>query len=160
MVVIADTSPLNYLLLIGEIDLLRDLYEEVVVPGAVLVEMTHFNAPVVVRSWAQNLPLWVSVVRVVRSTSDFPQLGSGEAEALIIAIDRKADAVLLVDDLEARRVAAEAGVTFTGTLGILDAAADAGLRDFDSTIAKLRDTNFHVADGVIAQIRQRRKQRS
>ena len=41
MVVIADTSPLNYLILIGHVDVLKELYGEVVIPRAVLVELRH-----------------------------------------------------------------------------------------------------------------------
>jgi predicted nucleic acid-binding protein len=46
MVVIADTSPLNYLILVGHADVLPELYGEVVIPPAVLRELQHFNAPV------------------------------------------------------------------------------------------------------------------
>lgn len=43
-VVVADTSPLNYLVLIGEIDLLRRLYGRVVVPSEVVAELTDRGA--------------------------------------------------------------------------------------------------------------------
>ena len=50
MIVVADTSPLNYLILLGCADVLPKLYGRVVVPLAVLVEMQHRDAPPVVRA--------------------------------------------------------------------------------------------------------------
>jgi predicted nucleic acid-binding protein len=39
MVVVADTSPINYLVLIGQIDLLTRLYKRILIPPAVLAEL-------------------------------------------------------------------------------------------------------------------------
>jgi predicted nucleic acid-binding protein len=54
MVVVADTSPIDYLVLIGQIDLLRRLYQRVLVPPAVLLELTHKRAPEAVRTWVSG----------------------------------------------------------------------------------------------------------
>ena len=56
MVVIADTSPLNYLILIGHVDVLKELYGEVVIPRAVLVELRHPTAPAAGRSALDRIP--------------------------------------------------------------------------------------------------------
>jgi predicted nucleic acid-binding protein len=61
MIAVLDASPLCYLLLIGEIDLLPQLFSRVVVPQAVIVELLHDDAPATVRNWASNLPIWISV---------------------------------------------------------------------------------------------------
>ncbi len=53
-VVVADTSPLNYLVLIGQIDMLRALYGGVVVPPEVLAELTDRAAPHEVLEWIQS----------------------------------------------------------------------------------------------------------
>ena len=60
MIAVADTSPICYLVLIDEVDLLRRLFSRVVVPSAVMTELLHEDAPDAVRSWATNLPSWVS----------------------------------------------------------------------------------------------------
>ena len=49
MIAVADTSPLCYLILISEVDLLRKLFSEVVVPAAVMTELLHEDAPEAVR---------------------------------------------------------------------------------------------------------------
>jgi hypothetical protein len=60
--VIADTSPINYLLLIGHIDILPALFEKVILPAAVWEELKHPKAPAAVRNWVGNPPLWVEGV--------------------------------------------------------------------------------------------------
>jgi predicted nucleic acid-binding protein len=54
MVVISDTTPLNYLIQIGSVEIIQRLYSNVVVPGSVLRELRHAKAPSRVREWAMN----------------------------------------------------------------------------------------------------------
>lgn len=61
MIAVADTSPLCYLVLTDEVDLLRKLLSQVVIPSAVMTELLHEDAPEAVRAWAANLPSWVAV---------------------------------------------------------------------------------------------------
>ena len=56
MVVIADTSPLNYLVLTGYADVLLHLYGQVAIPHAVLQELLHPNAPPAVARWIASAP--------------------------------------------------------------------------------------------------------
>ncbi len=60
-VVVADTSPLNYLIWIDEIGLLPRLYGSVLVPDAVAAELRDPDAPPAVASWAANLPQWIDL---------------------------------------------------------------------------------------------------
>ena len=59
MVVIVDTSALNYLILIGAESVLVDLYGEVIIPEAVLRELEHADTPIAVTQWMQNMPAWL-----------------------------------------------------------------------------------------------------
>jgi hypothetical protein len=61
MAVVADTSPPNYLVLIGEDRLLAELYGKVIIPGAVLQELQHPKAPLAVRRWLSGGPAWLFV---------------------------------------------------------------------------------------------------
>jgi len=61
MIVVADTSPLNYLILIHEIEILCKLYGRVLIPPAVQAELLHPHSPSVVSSWMQNPPTWLEV---------------------------------------------------------------------------------------------------
>jgi predicted nucleic acid-binding protein len=45
MIVVADTSPLNYLILIGHVDVVPVLFDRIVAPPAVVRELTHPHSP-------------------------------------------------------------------------------------------------------------------
>jgi predicted nucleic acid-binding protein len=64
MIAVADASPLCYLILIGQIDLLPKLFLHVAVPRAVITELLHEDAPEAVRTWASNLPAWIESKRI------------------------------------------------------------------------------------------------
>jgi hypothetical protein len=68
MIVVADTSPINYLLLIKEIDILPKMYGTVVIPRAVQEELLRPVAPEIVRAWIGGAPAWLEI----RSPIDAP----------------------------------------------------------------------------------------
>lgn len=112
-----DASPLIVFHQTGHFDLLRGLFLQIVVPMAVAGEV----APSLGR-----LPSWIDE-RTVTTTHSLPdKLDHGEREAIILASQLGADFIVL-DDLPARRVAARAGLTVVGSLGLLVRARDHGL---------------------------------
>jgi hypothetical protein len=98
--VIADTGPLNYLILIRHIDLLPVLFEKVVLPAAVQVELASGQAPLLVRDWIANLPNWAQVREAPLSQAEDASLkgiDAGERAAIQLAALLNAD-LLLMDD--------------------------------------------------------------
>lgn len=150
MIVLSDTSPIHYLLLVGNVDVLADLFSRVIIPPAVLGELQHPHAPEIVRHWASNPPAWL-IVRTPLLIAPEIHLGRGEAEAICLAKEMQAT-LLLVDDRRARREAEARGLVVAGTLSVLEAAARRDLLDLPNAIAKLRQTNFHVADRLIQRV--------
>jgi predicted nucleic acid-binding protein len=71
MIVVSDTSPLNYLILIGADQVLPSLFGQVVAPPEVLVEMQHVKAPAEVSAWARQPPAWLEV-RSAQEKSQLP----------------------------------------------------------------------------------------
>ena len=69
IVVVADTSPLNYLIQINCDHVLPALYERVLVPTAVVEELDHPRSVAAVRAWLTRLPSWL-VVEQVAETAD------------------------------------------------------------------------------------------
>lgn len=61
MIVIADTSPINYLVLIDAVDILQPLYMRVIVPQAVVDELSQPGTPAPVLAWIQQPPSWLEV---------------------------------------------------------------------------------------------------
>ncbi len=118
MVVVADTSPINYLVLIRQVDLLKHLYERILIPPAVLAELTHPLAPKPVQHWAGHLQGWV-VVQSPKNSLVNAQLDPGENEAIALAAEISAE-VLLIDEQAGRQEALRRGFKVAGTLSVLD----------------------------------------
>jgi predicted nucleic acid-binding protein len=123
--VVADTGPLNYLVLIGDIELLPKLFGRVLAPEAVCDELADRDAPAAVRAWAAQRPAWLEV----RPNPDFrpddaptATLDRGERSAIALALALNADLVLM-DDQEGVAAARRTGLVVIGTLGVLDLAA-------------------------------------
>jgi predicted nucleic acid-binding protein len=154
MIVVCDTSPVNYFVLIDEIDLLPQLFTTVVLPTGVLAELHHPMTPPRVASWALELPPWVRVISPDGPVEDVG-LGRGEAEAIAIATQVAADAVL-IDERKATVVARDRGLVVTGTLGVLALAADSKLVDLEASIRRLLNTNFRASPALIDDILRQR----
>ena len=118
MIVVSDTTPLNYLIIIERVEILRSLYKEVVIPPAVLVEMQAPGTPASVIDWTRNRPDWIVVERVAESTIIADEIEEGEAEAIALAEQLDADLILL-DDRRApiRRGARSSGRRHTRCYG-------------------------------------------
>ena len=118
MIVVADTGPVHYLVLCGQVDLLHPLFGSLIIPAAVQRELLHAHAPAAVQAWASALPGWVKVCSP-DDASRFDNLGPGERQAIALALEIGAD-FLLIDETLGRRTAVQAGVTVKGTLGVLE----------------------------------------
>ncbi len=150
MIVVCDTSPVNYLVLIDEVDLLPQLFTTVVLQAGVLAELQHPRTPPRVASWARELPPWVRVISPEGPVGDVG-LGRGEAEAIAIATQIAADTVL-IDERKATVVARQRGLLVTGTLGVLALAAESKLVDLEASIGRLLETNFRASPALIDDI--------
>ena len=150
MIVIADTSPINYLILIDEIEVLPRLYGRVILPEAVCAELLADAAPVSVRNWAAALPPWIEVAPSPTKIDSqlAEELGRCEGEAIYLAGIVSAD-LLLIDETLGRQVAVNRGFRVIGTIGILIAAKRLGLIDSESVGRRLLKTNFHVSPKLV-----------
>ncbi|MGE3310693.1 MAG: DUF3368 domain-containing protein [Limisphaerales bacterium] len=146
--IVADAGPLRYLVLIEAIDVLPALYDRVSVPPAVLRELSHPSAPPAVQAWSRSLPKWVAI-RTPAVPHGADELGPGESEAIALALELRADAVL-IDEIEGRRAALTLGLKIRGTVGILEMASERGLLDLERTFEKLGATNFRIDPSFLA----------
>ena len=120
MIVVSDTSCVSNLLSVGQASLLPQLFGEVLIPPAVERELRRFHV---------NLPdflLTVTPTDQVRLQRLLRELDPGEAEAICLAHERKADR-LLIDESVGRAVALREGVAIIGVVGILVTAKRRGL---------------------------------
>jgi predicted nucleic acid-binding protein len=125
-IVVSDTSPLRALEHLGHLDWLEDFFDQVFLPPAVASELAHPPAafkPLEVSSWPFlqiRTPHNTARVAELRTVLD-----AGEAEAIALAEEIRAD-VVLIDELAGRDVAQGSGLTVLGTLGILLEAKQRG----------------------------------
>jgi predicted nucleic acid-binding protein len=149
--VIADTGPINYLVLIGHIDLLATLFQKLILPSAVQRELDDRETPPSVRDWIANPPAWLEVHETpVRYLDDdsLQGLDQGEQAAIALAVAINAD-LLLMDDREGVMVARNKGFVVTGTLGVLNLAARRGLINLADSFARLKRTNFRYRQQIM-----------
>jgi predicted nucleic acid-binding protein len=123
MIVVSNTSPLTNLAAIGQLGLLSLLFEHIHIPDAVWKELHAGNV-----TWPGredvDAATWITRDRVPAShllSELMADLGPGESEAIVLALDLKADLVLL-DEKEGRRKAQRVGLRVMGVGGVLLAA--------------------------------------
>lgn len=129
MIIVSDTSPLSSLFLIGRLDLLPEIFGEIIVPEKVWEELlileTDFGYDL---SVLRSAP-WMQVCSVVddeevRRLLRF--LDAGESQAIVLAKELQAD-YLLIDEMEGRNIAAVEGLKTIGILGVFIQAKSMGL---------------------------------
>ena len=119
MIVVSDASPLISLAVVGCLDVLRSLYERVIIPEAVYQEITgipRLPGALTIQEleWIVSQPVQNdTIVRALQGELDY-----GEAEALALAVEIQAD-LILIDERRARAIAARMGLSVVGVLGVL-----------------------------------------
>lgn len=155
LIVVADTSPIHYLVLIDAVELLATLFGKVLLPRAVFEELNHPRTPEKTRRWMEHLPKWIEV-RAVASTQvpALLNLDPGEREAIQLALELGIGTVLM-DEADGRQQAEELHLEVRGTLGILQRGAKLGKIDLDQALSKLEQTNFRLSPAVRAALFKR-----
>ena len=155
MIVVADTSPLHYLILIDEAELLPDLFGKVLVPSAVSQELLHPNSPAKVSHWMSHPPEWLEVHAVAAITMpSLLSLDPGEREAIQLALDLRVGTILIYETV-GRHIAESLHLHVRGTLGILERNAKLGRTDFRQALSRLEQTSFRLSPAVRAAFLRR-----
>ncbi|HEX6902010.1 MAG TPA: DUF3368 domain-containing protein [Thermoanaerobaculia bacterium] len=151
---VTDSSPLIFLAKLNRLDLLRKQAEEILAPPAVLGEIAGQDDEAAFRvEEARRMWLQVRPVKDLRLPALLKrELGDGEAEAIVLALENKAARIVL-DDLDARRLADRLGLKVVGTLGLLLAAKLRGeILSLRAEIDRLRRGGFRAAPALIEEI--------
>lgn len=154
MIVVADSGPIHYLVLIGDINVLEPLFQRVLIPEAVRTELIQSRTPPSVRDWIANPPAWAEIRSVRRPLEQtLARLGPGEYEAILLAQQNHVD-YLLIDDARGRSVAKSRHIPTIGTIGILRDAAAVDLVNFRASFDRLMATNFRISSSFREQVRK------
>lgn len=160
-VVVADATPLHYLILIDAVHVLPRIFEKIHVPIEIRDELTCEGTPLPVRTWMQHPPLWLEVLAtpiVTSVDSSLESLDSGERAAIVLAESMCAD-LLLIDDRAGAILAQRRGLAVTGTLGVLDLASRGGMLDLRDAFVRLQRTNFRYPPSVMEMLLEEERNR-
>lgn len=158
MIVVADTTPLRYLVVIEREHLLPALYGRVLIPPAVADELNHENAPELVRAWLAARPSWLEIRQPAGALPTEVDLDRGEREAIALAEEPAAD-LLLIDEWDARLEAERRHLRVVGTLRALADGASRGLTDLEESFERLRNTNFRASPELLESLSEEYRRR-
>jgi uncharacterized protein len=135
MIIVSDSSPLVGFAILGMLERLCDIFDDIKVPEAVYHELTvpgrpHYEE---IRSFLENKV--VPVKNKIASLMMQKEVDEGEAEAIILAIENKIEDIL-IDDFKGRRAAKTRGLIPIGTIGVL---LEAKRRGYVKAIKPLMD---------------------
>lgn len=151
--IVVNATPVISLSIVGHLELLRDLYGEVLIPPAVRAEVLAGG-----RSGygVQELQTahWVKVVPLQdpRRADLLSDLDRGEAEVISLAQERSAGLVIL-DERLARRHASRLGLTITGSLGVfLRAKAEGLVPQIGPLIQRIQEHGIRLSPNLIEKV--------
>jgi uncharacterized protein len=154
MIIVADTTPLSELAKIGELDLLPQVYGKIMIPTEVYQEITTGEHPAARLIKSVN---WLNICSVIDSEKvsnlqQITQLDLGESAAIILAEELKAT-LILIDDLEARKVAISRNLSVTGTLVSLLTAKQLGIINYVKPLLDaLINQGTHISSQLYQQV--------
>ena len=157
MLVVSDTSPILNLAIIGRLDLLRTQFVEVLIPPTVLAELkpdTEFPGANIVRQALQDQwlrPVGIKDDRLIQALR--LELDQGEAEAIALSLELKAEYVLM-DEREGREIAKAMGLAPIGILGVLlRAKRESSLDSVEQAMVALRqEAGFFIAEDLFSAV--------
>ncbi len=147
MLVVADASPLIVLVEIERIEILHLLFDQVIIPPQVSAELRQPARTQRVRDFMTAGRSWL-VERAPSRVEAIPGLHAGELAAISLAQELKAD-LLLIDEMRGRKVAAARDIPITGTVGVLELAAEQGLLDLKEAFRQLKATDFWISGELL-----------
>ena len=158
MIAVSDSSPLIALAKIGKLDILKELFGEIVIPEAVWYEVAVKGKG---KPGAEDVRKaeWIKIrevedrlsVEVLKS-----EIEVGEAEAIVLAKELNAD-LLIIDENIPRVIAESIGLRVAGSLAIIYIAKKRGLikEDLDDIFRELKAKGIRFSDNVISMLKEK-----
>lgn len=157
MIIVSNTTPLIGLASIHRFDLLHRLFGIIYIPQAVYAESVISGREIGGAKREVSSAEWIKTVSVhdrLKVDELLTDIDLGEAETIVLALEMKADWVLM-DERKGRRKLSEYGSKKIGTLGILLKAKQVGLLPVIRTeIEELCRYGFSVSPGVVDMVLQ------
>jgi predicted nucleic acid-binding protein len=142
-IIISDTSCLIALSNIGMLDILKNLFQEVIITKEVYDE------------FGNNLPDWIKITdvkNIAKQKEIETRLDKGEASSIALALEIS-DSMLIIDEIKGRKIARSLNIEIIGTIGVLIMANKRGiLKDFMGIILKMVNKGFRLSDDIINKL--------
>ena len=149
--VIVNTTPLIALCHVGQLDVLKKIYGEILIPQAVYQELSEKNESICKKQVDNSLD-WIHVEKIENQMAKSmfkTQLHDGEVEVMILAKEKNADTVI-IDDSNAKKHAKYLKLPVTGTLGVLIKAKRQGyISELKPVIQKMIDKNIYISEKIM-----------
>lgn len=140
--IISDTSCFIILTNIGELELLNQVYGQII------------TTPEIAAEFGESLPEWVEIAEVkdkYRQTILELQIDRGESSAIALALETP-DSIVILDDYKARKIAERLGITLTGTIGvIIKAKLNGTIPSIKPLLEKIKQTDFRLSAEIELQ---------
>lgn len=150
--VVVNTTPLIALSHVGQLDILRKLYGEIIIPEAVYKELSAKTESICKRMVDESLD-WIRVDKIKNQMAKSmyrTQLHDGEVEVMILSKEISAD-VVIIDDANAKKHAKYLDLPVTGTLGVLIKAKKEGyVGELKPILHQMMENGIYISQGLIA----------
>ena len=151
--VISDAGPLIALAKVDSLFVPRDLFSCIRIPEAVWLECVRKTGADSRRIEQAGSEGWLNVVSVATKRSHSPSLGTGEIEAIQLALETE-NALLIVDDRLARREATRHGLDYIGTVRMLHFAEQMSIVDnAEATIQRMVECGYRISPLILRELR-------
>lgn len=155
MIVVSDSTPLISLMKADRLDILHQLFGEILIPDAVFNELTandrYTEEAALICNSSYIHRVSIEDTKAVSLLQRATGLDLGESEAIIYADDNKAD-LLLMDEASGRRIAMSMGLEIMGTVGVLVNGYRAGYlraEEVEEALVLMRNANIRISDRLI-----------
>jgi predicted nucleic acid-binding protein len=145
-IIISDTSSLIALTNIGELELLKKVYEEVII------------TPDIAEEYGLEIPDWIRIEQI-KDIQKFKllnlELDKGESSGITLALENEAS-LLIIDEKKGRGIAKKLGIKITGILGMMIRAKEKGvINEVRPLIEKLEKVDFRMSERLKTLILER-----
>lgn len=149
--VVVNTTPLITLSHVGQLDILKELYGEIIIPEAVYKELSVKEESICKKAVDRSVD-WIRVENVknqMAKTMYKTQLHDGEVEVMILSKEIAAD-IVIIDDANAKKHAKYLGLPVTGTLGVLIKAKQEGyVNELRPILSQMVEEGIYISQSLI-----------
>lgn len=150
--IVSNTTPLISLMKISQLEILEEIYSEIIISEAVYEEIEAGRHKEFYRDLSKIKWIKIKSIKDKLSVNYFLDLDAGEAETIILASEIGADLIIL-DEKLGRFHAKNSGMKVTGTIGILVKAKKMGLvPKLKPLLKQLTEKNVWLSDKLISQV--------